>query len=160
MGYAKKLRLTGSALSGSKETAAGLLKLPGSEPTPSDVTIVIVGLNYTDKSIYRSTVQLEYAQTLMITPEIVSRFMSPETGEEKATVKELVAELECRLRPVTVNASDWTTLWCALLIREMIWVDDGHGPMEHFRENMQTYVYTYISRWLTQFDGRPFFFSF
>ncbi|KAG0141664.1 hypothetical protein CROQUDRAFT_272796 [Cronartium quercuum f. sp. fusiforme G11] len=135
--YAKNLRLTGNSLSGSPETAAGLTTVPG--PPAQDVTIVIVGLNYTEKDAYRSSVQLEYAQPITLSADLVVKFMSEGEGEAKVAVKELVGELERRLRSVTVNAPDWPTLWCVKIVREMIWAD-GHGPMETYRDSMQRLI--------------------
>lgn len=136
--YAKNLRSTGSELSGSTETAFGLKSLP-KDTQPKDVNIVIVGLNYTSKTRYRSSVQLEYAEPIKISNEMITKFMSEDEGGAKSSVKELIAQLDLRLRSVTINSPDWETLWCAELVREMIW-EDGHGPMEHYRDHMQRLI--------------------
>ncbi|EGG05965.1 uncharacterized protein MELLADRAFT_116628 [Melampsora larici-populina 98AG31] len=136
--YAKNLRSTGSKLSGSKETALGLSSLP-QDSEPKDVKIVIVGLNYTSKTRYRSSVQLEYAEPIEISKRLITKFMSEDEGDAKSSVKELMTEVDSRLRSVTINSPDWETLWCAELVREFIWVD-GHGPMQHYRDHMQRLI--------------------
>ncbi|CAH7671280.1 hypothetical protein PPACK8108_LOCUS6049 [Phakopsora pachyrhizi] len=131
--YAKNLRLTGSKLSG-EITSAG--QREASEPV-RDVKIVICGINYTDKTAYRSSVQLEYAQTIELDQDSISEFLTP--GEEKIVVKRLIKQIEIGLRSVTVNADDWETLWCARIIREIIW-DDGIGPLNRYRDFTQRLV--------------------
>jgi len=132
--YAKNLRLTGQELSGSAGTANGQRMAPGEV---QDVKVIVCGLNYTDKTRYRAAVQVEYSSPITLDQALVDRFMTP--GQEKAAVKELIRDIELRLRSVTVNADDWETLWSTRILRDFIW-SDGFGPLNNYRENMQQLV--------------------
>lgn len=132
--YAKNLRLTGSELSGSMGTANGETMATGAV---EDVKVIVCGLNYTDKTAYRASVQVEYSPAITLDQAIVDRFMTP--GQEKFAVKELIRTIEARLRSVTVNADDWETLWAARILRSFIW-SDAVGPLHNYRDNMQQLV--------------------
>lgn len=132
--YAKNLRLTGQELSGSKGTASGLTSAP---EEVEDVKVIVCGLNYTHKTRYRSSIQLEYSPPLTLNHALITKFMT--AGEEKLAVKEFIRTIEDRLRQVTINSDDWETLWCVWIVREFIW-QDGLGPLHQYRHNMQQLV--------------------
>ncbi|KAH9461294.1 hypothetical protein MJO28_009543 [Puccinia striiformis f. sp. tritici] len=132
--YAKNLRLTGEELSGSIETAGGMSRAPGEV---EDVKVIICGLNYVNKTRYRSSVQVEYSPAITLDQNLVDRFMID--GQEKLAVKELIKNIEVGLKSVTVNSEDWQSIWSATLLRQFLW-DDGVGPLHHYRENMQQLV--------------------
>ncbi|MBW0473765.1 hypothetical protein O181_013480 [Austropuccinia psidii MF-1] len=134
LGFAKNLRLTGSKLSGQPETAAGLSKAPG---PVKDVQVVVCGLSYTHKTRYRSSVQVEFSSPLTLEQPIIDQFMTE--GQEKIAIRTFMQQIETRLKQVTINSEDWETLWCVWIIREMIW-QDGLGPLQHYRHNMQLLV--------------------
>lgn len=132
--YAKNIRLTGQTLSDSPETTGGLKTAPGEV---QDVKVIICGINYTNKTQFRSSVQILYSPPFILDQPSIEKFMT--SGEEKLVVKELSKKIEFRLKQVTVNSPDWETLWCVWIVREFIW-RDGLGPLHRYRDNMQQLV--------------------
>lgn len=103
------------------------------------MTIAICGINYVSKTKYRSSVQVEYGPSIDVTP-YVEQFMSTEPEGPKKAVKALVAEVEKRMRSVTINAEDWDTLWAAQTARLLLWKDEKRLPLRMYRDTMQRWA--------------------
>lgn len=72
------------------------------------LTIVPVGIVYTDKSRYRSRVVVAYGQPMFVDPSDM-QFLPAHASEEEArsAVKALTRQIEDALRDLTINAPDW-----------------------------------------------------
>lgn len=92
--------------------ATGFAKNYG-QPIP----IVPVGLTYFKKESFRSEMMMEFGTPIMITPEDVATdaFKTDEKGE----VKRMTDQLETRMHQLTLNASDFTTIRDARVMRRL-----------------------------------------
>lgn len=81
------------------------------------IPIIPLGLTYFNKDHFRSQVTLEFGPPMTITPAMVQseEFQNNEHGE----VKRLTLELEDRMHGVTLNASDFTTIHAARMMRRL-----------------------------------------
>ncbi|CAH0477346.1 unnamed protein product [Peronospora belbahrii] len=81
------------------------------------IPIIPLGLNYFNKDHFRSQMTLEFGPSMMITPDMVHNkaFQKNEHSE----VKRLTLELEERMHDVTLNASDFTTIHIARMMRRL-----------------------------------------
>lgn len=70
------------------------------------VTIVPCGLNYMHRHRFRSQVQLEFGEPIVIDDDWLERF----SDDSEKTVREFTEFLADCLRKVTLNAPDWQTL--------------------------------------------------
>ncbi|KAK1948241.1 putative acyltransferase [Phytophthora citrophthora] len=81
------------------------------------IPIIPLGLNYFNKDHFRSQMTLEFGPPMTITPDMVQSeaFQQDEHGE----VKRLTQELEERMHDVTLNASDFSTIHIAKVMRRL-----------------------------------------
>ncbi|ETK77972.1 hypothetical protein, variant [Phytophthora nicotianae CJ01A1] len=81
------------------------------------IPIIPLGLNYFNKDHFRSQMTLEFGSPMVITPEMVQTeaFQQDEHGE----VKRLTLQLEERMHDVTLNASDFSTIHVARMMRRL-----------------------------------------
>lgn len=109
--YAKNLRITGRQLSTGGEAPED----------PKEVSIMIAGFTYTDKSKYRSSVLVQCVPLLAIAssglahlplnrfgPSIsVTPFVEEFLTDPRSAVKALTKAIQEALTKVTVNSPDW-----------------------------------------------------
>ncbi|CAH0489342.1 unnamed protein product [Peronospora farinosa] len=81
------------------------------------IPIVPLGLNYFNKDHFRSQVTLEFGPPMIITPDMVQH--EDFQNDEHTVVKHLTLELGERMRDVTLNASDFTTIHAARMMRRL-----------------------------------------
>ncbi|UIZ26075.1 hypothetical protein KXD40_002009 [Peronospora effusa] len=81
------------------------------------IPIVPLGLNYFNKDHFRSQVTLEFGPPMIITPDMVQH--EDFQNDEHTVVKRLTLELGERMRDVTLNASDFTTIHAARMMRRL-----------------------------------------
>uniref|UniRef100_K3W780 Phospholipid/glycerol acyltransferase domain-containing protein n=1 Tax=Globisporangium ultimum (strain ATCC 200006 / CBS 805.95 / DAOM BR144) TaxID=431595 RepID=K3W780_GLOUD len=81
------------------------------------IPIIPVGLNYFNKAHFRSQVMLEFGTPLMITPEDINSDAFKE--DDHAEVKRLTQLLEDKMHAVTLNASDFSTIRIARVMRRL-----------------------------------------
>lgn len=72
------------------------------------LTIVPVGIVYTDKTRYRSRVVVVYGQPIFVDPSDM-RYLPAHASDDEArtAVKVLTKQIEDSLRDLTINAPDW-----------------------------------------------------
>ncbi|CAI5733534.1 unnamed protein product [Peronospora destructor] len=81
------------------------------------IPIIPLGLNYFNKDHFRSQVTLEFGPPMVITPDMVQD--EDFQKDEHTAVKRLTLELGERMRDVTLNASDFTTIHVARMMRRL-----------------------------------------
>ncbi|KAE9042613.1 hypothetical protein PR003_g6445 [Phytophthora rubi] len=81
------------------------------------IPIIPLGLNYFNKDHFRSQMTLEFGPPMMITPGMVQSEAFQQ--DEHSEVKRLTHELEERMHDVTLNASDFSTIHAARLMRRL-----------------------------------------
>ena len=105
------------------------------DPQYTNITIVPAGINYTDKSRYRSSASLEWGPCFSV-DEFTSEFLQAESSNEEAAknaVRKLTARIGDELRKLSINAPDWIT-WHAMKVgRDLIWQEDGELPVPRLR---------------------------
>ncbi|KAF9456312.1 hypothetical protein BDZ94DRAFT_1177998 [Collybia nuda] len=91
-----------------------------------ELTIVPVGIVYTDKSRYLSRVCIKYG-----TPITVSAYTSELFNDNtdidaasKLVVKNIMVEVEKQMKEMSINAPDWDTLYAAETARDILWEND------------------------------------
>jgi glycerol-3-phosphate O-acyltransferase / dihydroxyacetone phosphate acyltransferase len=127
----------------------------GSAPkSAKEALIVPVGITYTDKSKYRSSVVIEFVCFYVFRPFLIShllrygkpihmeeyreQFMSAVEGEPRLAVKRLTHRIEQDMVELTVNAPDWETLLCGQTARNLLWDDGRNINLDDFRFVSQT----------------------
>ncbi|RLN98580.1 hypothetical protein BBJ28_00012209 [Nothophytophthora sp. Chile5] len=81
------------------------------------IPIIPVGLNYFNKDHFRSQMTLEFGPPMMVTPEMVQTEAFQQ--DEHSEVKRLTHVLEERMHDVTLNASDFSTIRVARMMRRL-----------------------------------------
>jgi len=120
------------------------------------VLVVPVGITYTNKSKYRSSVVIESVSLpyLRLGPSLTThlfrygkpiyadefreQFMSTVEGEPRVAVKRLTHRIEQNMVEITVNAPDWETLLCSQTARNLLWDDGRNINLDDFRFVSQT----------------------
>ncbi|KAJ7650307.1 hypothetical protein FB45DRAFT_887547 [Roridomyces roridus] len=93
------------------------------------VVIVPVGIVYTDKSKFRSRVNMVYPSTWRRTSSS-SLFDAHDPDAERAVVKAVMKDVEEQLLNMTINAPDWQTMHAAQMTRNILWVDDRNVKLK------------------------------
>ncbi|KAG6963468.1 hypothetical protein JG688_00008127 [Phytophthora aleatoria] len=81
------------------------------------IPIIPLGLNYFNKDHFRSQMTLEFGPPMVITPDMVQSQSFQQ--DEHSEVKRLTLELEERMHDVTLNASDFSTIHAARMMRRL-----------------------------------------
>ncbi|KAJ8571302.1 hypothetical protein ON010_g5532 [Phytophthora cinnamomi] len=81
------------------------------------IPIIPLGLNYFNKDHFRSQMTLEFGPPMVITPDMVQSEAFQQ--DEHSEVKRLTHELEERMHDVTLNASDFSTIHAARMMRRL-----------------------------------------
>jgi glycerol-3-phosphate O-acyltransferase/dihydroxyacetone phosphate acyltransferase len=81
------------------------------------IPVIPLGLNYFNKDHFRSQMTLEFGPPMTITPDMVQSEAFQE--DEHNEVKRLTHELEERMHDVTLNASDFSTIRAAQVMRRL-----------------------------------------
>ncbi|ORY54383.1 hypothetical protein BCR35DRAFT_310386 [Leucosporidium creatinivorum] len=102
---------------------------------PKDVTICVAGINFTDKTKYRSSAIMQFGPSISVTPYVDEFYIDP-----KSAVKKLTKAITEALIKLTINAGDWDSLKAATMARKMLWVDERTIPLAHFRDIGQSLV--------------------
>ncbi|KAM0786004.1 hypothetical protein ACM66B_006822 [Microbotryomycetes sp. NB124-2] len=123
--YAANIRRTGKQLSDGTYV----------KHEPQDVVICIAGINFTDKTKYRSSAVMQFGPPIHVAPYLDEFEIDP-----KAAVKRLIRDIAAELTKLTINAPDWDTLHAATMARKMLWVDEQTIPLTSYRDIMQTLV--------------------
>lgn len=107
------------------KTGAARLALQAASTHPDiDLKIVPVGLTYMHRKRFRSRVLVQFGAPM----SIEAHALEPGSDAEREQVREMTDELELRLRGLTVNASDWTTLRVLDGVRRLY--QPTHIPLE------------------------------
>ncbi|GAA97148.1 uncharacterized protein L969DRAFT_43947 [Mixia osmundae IAM 14324] len=122
--YAKNLRDQGSK--DSHGTTIGGIKHP---------KIAVAGINYTDKSKYRSRVIMQFGETIDVEPYIDDFLKDP-----KPTVKRLTDRLQGSLRSLTVNAPDWDIMNAAKGARYLLYPAEADLPLRQYQRVSQALI--------------------
>ncbi|KAI9063659.1 glycerol-3-phosphate-1-acyltransferase [Trametes sanguinea] len=123
-----------------KETRGGLTK---------KLLLVPVGIVYTDKTQYQSRVCVRWGKPIDVEAFAQDNMAQDATLSEldaRPLVKALSAEIERRLRDVTVNAPDWDTLYVMEAARDILWDD---------KENIPAPLFVWISQNLISLFADP-----
>ncbi|KAI0821472.1 hypothetical protein BC629DRAFT_1587737 [Irpex lacteus] len=92
------------------------------------LTIVPVGVVYTNKSRYQSRVSVRYGEPINL-DFFASRYLSASDSDAaRAVTKSLTAEIEKRLIELTINAPDWDTWFAASIARDIAWKGSENVP--------------------------------
>ncbi|KAH7926579.1 hypothetical protein BV22DRAFT_1032714 [Leucogyrophana mollusca] len=123
--YAKSVKFQGSG------TISGT--------TGKELLVVPAAVVYTDKSQYQSRVCVRYGKPISIAP-YAAKLVPDDDGVTRAVVKEITAEIEVRLKELTINAPDWDTLNSARAARELLSGESQHISLNKFVGTSQALV--------------------
>ncbi|KAH7915532.1 hypothetical protein BJ138DRAFT_1054610 [Hygrophoropsis aurantiaca] len=107
--------------------------------TRKDLLIVPAAVVYTDKSQYQSRVCVSYGKPIEITP-YAARLVPDDEDNTRIIVKEITAEIEVRLRQLTINAPDWDALNSARVARDLLERDGPCKELAGFVQLSQSLV--------------------
>ncbi len=96
----------GSELSRLKTGAARIALGAGSENPGLNLTIIPCGLTYTDPVHFRTRVMVKYGDPVVIDSVRLQKY----SVEPEKEVRRLTADIDGRLRGITINARDWDTI--------------------------------------------------
>ncbi|KAF5374167.1 hypothetical protein D9615_008902 [Tricholomella constricta] len=107
-----------------------------------ELTIVPVGIVYTDKSRYQSRVCVRYGEPITVSSYTDNIFEegADADAEARISVKLVMVEVEKQLRAMSVNAPDWDTLYAAQMARDLLWEDPANIPLKDWVFISQTLV--------------------
>ncbi|KAG8731761.1 hypothetical protein FRC11_002459 [Ceratobasidium sp. 423] len=91
----------------------------GEKPAP-DAVIVPVGIVYTEKSRYRSSLIVEFGKPITV-DQYETQFLSDEEGAARMCAKSLTKRITSEMLSLTINAPDWDTLYSAKMARSLLW---------------------------------------
>ncbi|KAG6918108.1 hypothetical protein DXG01_016562 [Tephrocybe rancida] len=112
------------------------------------LTIVPVGIVYTDKARYQSRVLLtewfRYGEPIVVDTYMHDMFKEGADVEASArmAVKQIMAKIEQQMGAMSVNAPDWDTLYAAQMARDIIYDDPENIPLKNWVSVSQSLVYT------------------
>ncbi|KAM6502302.1 glycerol-3-phosphate-acyltransferase [Amanita muscaria] len=104
-----------------------------------EVQVIPAAIVYTNKSKYRSSVIMEFGRPITM-DAYKDDFLSGEEGLRRAAVKRLTRTIEAGLTEMTVNASDWDTLFVARMARDLLWEGQKSLDLDDFVTVSQTLV--------------------
>ncbi|KAJ3531626.1 hypothetical protein NM688_g7547 [Phlebia brevispora] len=104
------------------------------------LAIVPVGIVYTDKSHYQSRVRVEFGEPINVDAYTRSYLAAAGAQESRSVVRNLTAEIERRLRRLTINAPNWDTWFAARICRDIVWGGDSRIPIQAYTEISQSYI--------------------
>ncbi|KAG6886879.1 hypothetical protein C0992_001809, partial [Termitomyces sp. T32_za158] len=107
-----------------------------------ELTIVPVGIVYTDKARYQSRVYVKYGKPIMVETYMQELFRTGADveAETKMAVKQVTAEIERQMRAMTINAPDWDTLHAAQMARDIIYESPANVPLKDWLTVSQSLV--------------------
>jgi 1-acyl-sn-glycerol-3-phosphate acyltransferase len=111
----------------------------GVKANAKDVVVLPVGIVYTNKSKYRSSVVVKFGTPIPM-KKYEQDFLSGEEGAAKSAVKKLTRDIGNQMVELTVNAPDWDTLYAAKMARDLLWNDPRRINLSDFTEVYQTLV--------------------
>ncbi|KAG6839984.1 hypothetical protein C0991_009862 [Blastosporella zonata] len=152
-------------MSGTAWTAIDYVKWAHQQDVNSPpLTIVPVGIVYTDKARYQSLCQVcilltgkegqisrlkpRYGKPIIVdtyTQDIFKEGVDAEAAARTA-VKQITAEIEKQMRAMTVNAPDWDTLYAAQMARDIIYEDPVNIPLKNWLSVSQSLVDTFTAQ--------------
>ena len=83
------------------------------------VDVVPMGITYIQKNVFRSQVLVQFGPALRVNKYYLESIGYDENDESHKGVSELTADMEQRLRALTINAPDFLTLKLLSLARSM-----------------------------------------
>ncbi|KAF9025271.1 hypothetical protein BDZ89DRAFT_953991, partial [Hymenopellis radicata] len=88
-----------------------------------DAVIIPVGIVYTDKTRFRSSLRVQYGTPISMSEYVDELFHSPMGASVDAygVVREITQRIEQKLFAMTINASDWETLYAAETLRAIVY---------------------------------------
>ncbi|KAG5439752.1 hypothetical protein PCANB_000034 [Pneumocystis canis] len=101
----------------------------------NDVTLLPIGITYTEKFKYRSNVIVTYG-----IPIHISLYEDNFLEDPKNTVKKLTNVIKERLWKVTINASNWDTLRISELSRSILFGDNGNLNAQEYILITQSFI--------------------
>ncbi|KAG6884756.1 hypothetical protein C0993_008495, partial [Termitomyces sp. T159_Od127] len=108
-----------------------------------ELTIVPVGIVYTDKARYQSRVYVKYGAPIMVEAYMQEIFRTGGADVEavtKTAVRQVTAEIERQMRAMSINAPDWDTLYAAQMARDIIYEDPANIPLKDWLSVSQSLV--------------------
>ncbi|EJD07789.1 uncharacterized protein FOMMEDRAFT_164667 [Fomitiporia mediterranea MF3/22] len=116
----------------------------GSSEIP--VSVVPVGIVYTDKSRYRSRLFVRYGTPIDLRPFVKRAIAENNGGTEDNTeryhtaIREVTAVIKKGMLELTINASDWDTLYATQTARAILWTNDRDLQLQDFVKASKTLV--------------------
>ncbi|KAL5520982.1 hypothetical protein ACEPAG_8904 [Sanghuangporus baumii] len=102
------------------------------------ISVVPVGIVYTDKSRYRSRVYVKYGRPIDLQPFVDQCLLSnvdsvPSEGNVfQEAVRRLTDEIEKKMLDLTINTTNWETLYAAKTSRAILWPNVEDLPLKKF----------------------------
>ncbi|KAL5483637.1 hypothetical protein ACEPAI_8869 [Sanghuangporus weigelae] len=110
------------------------------------ISVVPVGIVYTDKSRYRSRVYVKYGRPVDLQSFVDQCLLSnvdsvPSEGNAfQEAVCRLTEEIEKSMLDLTINTTNWETLYAAKTSRAIIWPNEEDLPLKEFVKVSKTIV--------------------
>ncbi|KAH7108053.1 hypothetical protein BKA62DRAFT_780887, partial [Auriculariales sp. MPI-PUGE-AT-0066] len=103
------------------------------------LVVIPVGIVYTDKQHYRSSVikRWVFGPSIDIS-DLEAAFAQADPSAQKEIAKKLTARIEAKIIELTINAPDWDAAHAALIARQILWNGDAHIPLGDFVDVSQT----------------------
>ncbi|KAG8906724.1 hypothetical protein FRB99_006322 [Tulasnella sp. 403] len=95
------------------------------------LSVIPVGLVYTNKSKYRSGAIMEFGKAIDL-ESLAKDFASSNPDVAKSAVKKLTKAIEDNLLRLTVNANDWEILYASRMARDLLWEQEGKLSLVEF----------------------------
>ncbi|KAI0339278.1 hypothetical protein BDW22DRAFT_1361799 [Trametopsis cervina] len=115
-----------------------------------NLTIVPVGIVYTDKARYQSRVSVTFGEPIDISFYAQRYLSAPDNDSARAIIKDVTAELDKRLRKLTINAPDWDTWFAASIARDISWNGSDNVPISTWVDVSQTFIDLFSSPEMAQ----------
>ncbi|KAI0087155.1 hypothetical protein BDY19DRAFT_304741 [Irpex rosettiformis] len=105
-----------------------------------ELTVVPVGIVYTNKSRYQSRVLVRFGEPIKL-DFFAKRYLSaPDSEASRTVIKGLTAEVEKRLMELTINAPDWDTWFAASIARDIAWKGSENVPTKDWVTVSQNFI--------------------
>ncbi|KAH8110195.1 hypothetical protein DFH11DRAFT_1514696 [Phellopilus nigrolimitatus] len=105
---------------GAAQAALGFTRWAGELGVDNKISIVPVGIVYTDKSRYRSRLYVRYGKPIPLESYTDQFILSGNGEDEKEITQRLTAEIEKELVQLTINAPDWHTLYATQAAQDIL----------------------------------------
>ncbi|THH20628.1 hypothetical protein EW146_g759 [Bondarzewia mesenterica] len=103
------------------------------------LSLVPVGIVYTDKSQFLSRIVVRYGKPIPIDTYSEQYLSALTKSDTRVILGNLNAEIERRMFELTINAPDWETLYACQMSREILWCQTD-VPLKDFTSISQTLV--------------------